>query len=58
MSACPSVTVHELQGREQQLLAALHTAQQEAASAHDALRDLQAEVITRQGSASSATVTA
>lgn len=48
----------ELQAREQQLLAALHTAQQEAASAQDALQDLQAEVLTEHYSASSATVTA
>ena len=58
MSACPSLTVDELQEREQQLRAALQTAQQGAASARDALRDLQTEVLTRQGFASLVTVTA
>lgn len=38
--------LYKMQAREQQLLAALQTAQQEAASARDAFGGLQDEVLT------------
>ena len=54
----PDCPLYKMQAREQQLLAALQTAQQEAASARDAFGGLQAEVLTGHDCTSVATVAA